>query len=1152
MALSGLITKFFKNTDRSVSFNFTPDSVDGGYFSVDKSQYINIKNGTANEWLTQQFIILKMIEEQGEAESIPNGFIVSAEVLSRLDEYTREALSLPEVWDGTITADIKGNTSRSSFHIDLLVTDPNGRDTHSYLIEGPIIKFGESSTFLLTQAQLVAFEARNRHTESGKTEFDNLTYLHNLQLSQKEGADIKLKHFEKLEIHTPEKIAVEAELDQFGNLTLTPQMGQSSSHEEIQKVLGQIMAPNANTIKVGNEIILFTEEKIKAVKEVLDNRNIPKNKVKEFLENPTAFIDASLVDLDLGFSIRVHGATAFKHAYFGETDDSGIDWFGKSAASEQVVVFSKILSDVKDLITLSQLEAVVLDAISTGATEIDFEGKTYDISDSELVNATIEKVKKNISDGVPDDPSSEVDSEGDDALEKEPKEVIVVDIDLNDEILSENSPLVGANIEDVSRKGTLNWENHIRTPFKHQDIGVRWILGLLDQSEQDKQIKGALLADDMGLGKTFMALSAVEHYYQELNKVDETQKPTLIVAPLSLLENWKDEVAKTFGTSPFKDTVILQSDGELSRFRHGGVEIRSGSNEDGEFEPKYSLNVGKEYHDRLDMPGRLVITTYQTLRDYQFSLCLIDWGIIIFDEAQNIKNPNALQTRAAKGLKADFKLLATGTPVENTLADFWCLMDTASPEYLGGYQEFRSKYISPILQAAGDEVEEVRSRIGRDLRIHVGSMMLRRVKEDNLDGLPAKRIYVGVEDEQWLYMPELGKTMSGYQQKVYDGAIESLAESEESHVLATLQRLRSSSLHPRLADGGKLNVPHKMKELESLFDESEKLKSLIQILDMVKKRQEKCIIFVVNKRLQMFLSLALGKKYQLGPLSVINGDAKAVSKNSSTPTRKSMIIDFEAKEGFNIIVMSPVAAGVGLTVVGANNVVHLERHWNPAKEAQATDRVYRIGQTKDVNIYIPVLLHPEMESFDVNLHRLLSKKTLLKDAVITPEEVIPMPEGIGKKGGFTEGQTIKSNEINKLSWQQFEALTVEVMSKEINADSAWLASNGADKGSDGILVVDNQLILIQAKHTKRGRYDGYKAIQEIVGAKPVYESEMGKTGSRLMFITNATALSKRTREVSQQCSVEILNGKALADLVDKHKISFKQILIRLDKKRLKV
>jgi len=478
-------------------------------------------------------------------------------------------------------------------------------------------------------------------------------------------------------------------------------------------------------------------------------------------------------------------------------------------------------------------------------------------------------------------------------------------------------------------------------------------------------------------------------------------------------------------------------------------------------------------------------------------------------------------------------------------------MDTACPEYLSGYQEFRAKYISPILQAAGDEVEEIRARVGRELRIQVGYLMLRRVKEDNLDGLPSKNMFVGVEDDEWQYLPELGKTMSGYQLKVYDGAIDSLAESESNHVLSTLQRLRSCSLHPRLADGGKLDIPLNGKELKSIFDESEKLQSLIEILESIRNRQEKCIIFAVNKRLQAFLSLAFGKKYQLGPLSIINGDAKAVSKNSSTPTRKSMIADFEAKEGFNIIVMSPVAAGVGLTVVGANNVVHFERHWNPAKEAQASDRVYRIGQTKDVNIYIPVLLHPETESFDVNLHRLLSKKTLLKDAVVTPEEVMPKPGGLGTKGGFSDEEAISPKEINKLSWQQFEALTVEVISKEYKADSAWLTNTGADKGADGVVYAGNQLILIQAKHTK-GRYNGYEAIKEIVFSKVIYESETGKSNSKLMFITNATGLAKRTREYAKQHDVEILNGNALAELIEKQQITFKQILLRLEKKRFQV
>lgn len=1152
MALSGLINKFFKNADRSVSFNFLPDELDGAYFSLEKKEFEKVKNGTANEWLIQQYVTLKVLEEQGEAESIPNGFIVPANVLCRLDDYVRESLSLPAHWDGVIYSDIKGNTSRSNFNVELAVSDPDGRTTHSYSIEGPIIKFGESSQYLLTQAQLIAFEAKKKHETSDKTEFDNLTLLHNLQLSQKQNANLQLQHFDKLKIHTPEKIAVEAEVDAFGNLILTPYMGQDSSHEDMQKVLGQIVAPNANTIKVGDEIILFTEEKIKAVKEVLDNRVVPKSKVKEFLQNPTAFIDASLVDLDLGFSLRVHGATTFKHAYFGETDDSGVDWFGKSASLEQVLPISKIGPLLSDTPSLEKVKKVIDDAVSTGANEIEFEGKFFDISDSDNVSRTLDEIEKKIHSGSDE---GEVGKALDPDSEKDPiesEETIVVDIDLNDEELSEDSPIVSEKINDVCRTCDLDWGNYLRTPYKHQDIGVRWILGLLDQSHENSAISGSLLADDMGLGKTFMALSAVEHYYREVSKINETQKPTLIVAPLSLLENWKDEVEKTFKISPFRDIVILQSDGELNRFRNGGVEIRSNSIDEEGFEPRYSLNIGKESTDRLDMPGRLVITTYQTLRDYQFSLCLIDWGLVIFDEAQNIKNPNALATRAAKGLKAQFKLVATGTPVENSLADFWCLMDTACPQYLGSYQDFRSKYISPILQAASDEVEDIRNRVGRELRIKVGAMMLRRIKEDNLDGLPEKRMYVGIENTDWKYLPELGKTMTGYQLKIYDGAIESIEESESNHVLSTLQRLRSSSLHPRLADGGSLNCPKSNKELDEILFESEKLKSLLELLDLIKAKNEKCIIFAVNKRLQTFLSIALGRKYGLGPLSIINGDAKAVSKKASTPTRKTMIADFEAKDGFNIIVMSPVAAGVGLTVVGANNVVHFERHWNPAKEAQATDRVYRIGQKKDVNIYVPVLLHPEMESFDVNLHKLLTKKTQLKDAVVTPEEVIPMPGGIGGAKGFSDEQIIDSEDIKKLSWQQFEALTVEVMSKELVAESVWLASNGADKGSDGILIAINEMVLIQAKHTTRGRYDGYKAVQEIFAAKPIYEHQIGKNCSKLLFITNATMLSSRTREVAKQCGVEVINGNELSQLVEKHQITFKQILIRLDKKRMKV
>jgi len=622
----------------------------------------------------------------------------------------------------------------------------------------------------------------------------------------------------------------------------------------------------------------------------------------------------------------------------------------------------------------------------------------------------------------------------------------------------------------------------------------------------------------------------------------------LVVAPLSLLENWKDEVADTFHESPFRDIVILQSDGDLNQFREGSTETKASNFDEESFQPRYSLKFGEKHGpDRLDLPKRLVITTYQTLRDYQFSLSQIDWGLAVFDEAQNIKNPNALQTRAAKGLKAKFKLLATGTPVENSLADFWCLMDTACPGYLESYQTFRRTYITPILQAAGDEIDRVREELGRKLREKVGALMLRRVKEDNLDGLPKKHMLVGIESSEWQYELKLSAVMTEYQQKVYEGAIEAQLDDDETHVLTTLMRLRDSSLHPRLADSGRLDAPTSKKETETLFNESAKMAKTVGILRDIQARQEKCIIFAVNKRLQRFLSIALGSYFGLGPLHVINGDAKAVVKKKGALSRKSMINNFEARQGFNIIIMSPVAAGVGLTVVGANNVIHFERHWNPAKEAQATDRVYRIGQQKDVNIYVPILHHPTFESFDVNLHRLLSQKSLLKDAVVTPGEVMPDPSGADKKG-LGSNSIINFDDIARLSWKQFEAFTLEVLARKYQSDSAWLTNDGPDFGADGVLAFNDHAILIQAKH-KKGSYEGYKSVQEIASAKEIYSKQLGRVVTEKIVITNATQLSKNTRNIANQLNVTIIDGNDLRELCEQHQIMFGQVLNRLEKSR---
>lgn len=1145
-----LLNKFFPDKERNNGYNWKADN-EGLNFYVEPSITEKISKDEADLWLTHQHIALMMLVEQGDAEVIPNGFIVPTDVAVALDRTTQDLLTLPFQWTGKVEADIKGVTGRSDFSIALKVQTQNGDYTSAYTLKGPILQLSTTQRHILTPAQQLIFGSIERHRSSDKSEYQNLQVILALQEAQKAEANISLSHFDKLNIKAPDSISVEAEIDDSGNLILTPFMGQDASHEKTQKVLGQLRKDRATALRVDDEIILFDREKLTAVHEILKNRVVPKAKVKQFLENPTAFIDASLVDLELGFSVRVHGATKFKHAYFGETDESGIDWFGSNASAASVLPISKLSSQVDDADKLNQFKDQFADAVTVGADELTFAGKIFDVSDREAVSKTIKRIEGNICDG---NSFSDDAAENDNAIGSEnanEPEVVVVDIDLNDEEINIASPTLEKTITQILYPpDNLDWSNYLRKPYPHQDIGIRWILGLV---LGDKIFPGGLLADDMGLGKTYMALSAVDHIYKNNDQTNKTKKPCLVVAPLSVVQNWKDEVAKTFSRSPFKDIVLLQAEADLSRFRVGGVETRQQVVDDNSTaEIRYSLKVGSSFlQERLDIPQRLVITTYQTLRDYQFSLCTVDWGIVIYDESQNIKNPNALQTRAAKGLKAEFKLMATGTPVENSLADFWCLFDTAYQGFLSSYQDFRKTYVTPILQAAGDETEEVRGRVGRELRLNVGPLMLRRIKEDNLEGLPEKHIFVGIKEEAWEYMPSLETLMEGQQLEAYNATICAQDDSESNMVLATLHRLGSVSLHPQLADGGQLVVPKNSRDMESLINESGKMQSLLSTLDDIKQHKEKCIVFVINKRLQAFLSLALGKRYNLGPLSVVNGDTKAVAKRASIPTRKSIISDFEASEGFNIIVMSPIAAGVGLTIVGANNVIHLERHWNPAKEAQATDRVHRIGQERDVKVYIPISHHPKHESFDVNLHRLLSNKTQLRDAVVTPEQIVPNPGGFGD-GATEPGHIIIADDLQRLSWELFEALCAELFLKKNTSSSCWLTQTSSDYGADVVLVTGDSGILIQCKHTKGIKYDGYKAIQEIHSARTKYSKELEKSMGILIFATNAKILSAKTKKLAGQYDVQIFSYNEIAAFLENHSITFQMLLTRLGKGRLKV
>lgn len=997
-AVKGLLGVKGASMDELVGFDVAPDS-EGLSFFLRRADFEALQQGAGNELQHVQFVVLRMLEEQGVAERIGNGFRVPSDAVAGLDQDQADLLRLPPRNPGEFIAHISGRSTHSAFRVDLTLRLPDGETR--FKIKGPFLELGGGTRYLMNQHEALALDAWQRHCGLPAEERGapaNLRLMAALQTSQRSGMRIDLAHFEALDVLIPEGIGVSAVRMPDGSLQLGPTLGDGSTPEQLQRRWKQLdLDAEGGVLRVQNRVVLLDQQRLAGVKEILGNRRIPPERVAEFLKTPTAFLDGALVNLDLGFSVRVLGIGRLEHMEFGTLDGAQRDWFGQTAAPD---VIGQMIQSPEEL---ERVAAQIAAARASGADTVVIDGTPLDISDAEKVDQQLESARKRLG-GEADGNNTPSDEPAPGAAKPDTRKTTLIlkqAAEIHQE-LRERAGRARATCEPA-------WEDLARQPFEHQREGISWMTGLIEAGLQGcgedlYRLQGALLADDMGLGKTYMTLVAASEYLRRQQAEGKTQKPILVVAPLSLMENWEDEVGHTFKASPFRDIVVLQSGRDLSTYRDGKVERESvqlsSLLDDGDtFDDaaiRYALRIGPEAGARrLDLDRRLVLTTYQTLRDYQFSLCRIDWGLVILDEAQNSKNPNALQTRAAKGLKADFKLLATGTPVENSLGDFWCLMDTAQPGLLGDWATFRDTWIKPIVDADEGSRNEVRKRVGSELREAVGAFMLRRTKEERLKGLPPKNIHSGVsggDSSGVRHEARLSRVMPSEQLAAYDAVLEDYQRQKSSgdsrgQALAALQKLRQVSLHPAMSDPVRL-MTTTSQAARGRMCESGKLAAVLDQLDAIKAANEKVILFMVTKALQRAVKLWLDRIYGLD-IDIINGDTEAMPKKSDVLSRKQLIGSFESKTGFNILIMSPIAAGVGLTVVGANHVIHVERHWNPAKEAQATDRVYRIGQTRDVHVYLPAATHPTLNSFDVHLDRLLRGKIVLKDAVMTPDVVEP-------------------------------------------------------------------------------------------------------------------------------------------------------------------
>ncbi|MHB1295907.1 MAG: DEAD/DEAH box helicase [Anaerolineae bacterium] len=432
---------------------------------------------------------------------------------------------------------------------------------------------------------------------------------------------------------------------------------------------------------------------------------------------------------------------------------------------------------------------------------------------------------------------------------------------------------------------------------------------------------GACLADDMGLGKTIQAISLLLYALH----TDAHATPSLLICPTSLVGNWQREVSRF---AP-----------ELRVLVHHGSGRAEGS------------DFFRQVHD-----ADLVISTYGLARRDVDDLTSVHWSNIILDEAQNIKNPLTKQARAIRRLRGSYRLVLTGTPIENRLSELWSIMSFLNPGYLGSLERFRRTYAMPIERYQDAEASD-------QLRKLVRPFILRRVKTDPhvIQDLPDKfeyRVFCNLTREQ----------ATLYEAVVRDAMKELEQYTPEAHdvrrrglVLAMLTRLKQVCNHPTLflGDGSETT------------GRSGKLNRLTEMLEEVLSVGDRALVFTQFAQMGMLLQRHLQNVFQQEVLFLHGGTPQK--------QRDRMLLRFqEDANAPSIFVLSLKAGGTGLNLMRANHVFHFDRWWNPAVENQATDRAYRIGQTRDVQVHKYICLGTLEERIDM----LIESKRALAESVV--------------------------------------------------------------------------------------------------------------------------------------------------------------------------
>ena len=686
------------------------------------------------------YLPLATLVDNGYAYASKEGCLLPYENIYLLDEDERILLEVPQPYDKAmrLVGTSMLNLSDFEYKVEFLTYVPDGE---LIVCErgGNILVKGRDK-YLLNEAQyalLNRVDAFNSTPEEDKTTDYNLRCFAEIKaLAEQAGCQLD-SYLENENVYAPERIKIEIGRDDEG-FTVEPAVDIEENDkfqtyfDKMRKVQTQYPVQRENGERV--RIVLNKEQKenLHYLKEQC-GKHKTREEIQKIIEQPTEYFDPNAFDLSELYSDRVIEIGVYKPKFYPFICPYKSCWIAGATVETPQNGTTKVTINSEE--ELERLKREIQSAKENKKGIVEYNNTQLDIEDAMFLAQTAEKQLKDSSQ------PAKVETEND----NEARNVLIIE---------ENAEELGFAVKErIIEKGdkyTLFTDPFLQEGFSlkdHQKEGVAWL-----QHLYKSKASGCLMADDMGLGKTLQILYFIDWHSRKY----ANHKPYLIVAPISLLENWRNEYERFFMQPRMKINMLTSKD--------------------------VTRKFNKSIVDKMQKMD-IILTNYESLRISQLNFCAVEFDVVALDEAQKIKSPGTLVTNAAKALKCNFKIAMTGTPVENSLLDLWCIMDFCVPGLLGNAKAFAAQYQNPLKKEDTDIVA-----LGNEVHDKLGVYFMRRLKKDAAKDLPDK-----IELKEKVLMPPV-------QKEIYASVVNDYTSGIQPNMLVTIMHLREVTEHPYLYD----------------------------------------------------------------------------------------------------------------------------------------------------------------------------------------------------------------------------------------------------------------------------------------------------------------------------------------------------------------